>query len=87
MSSTDKARANAIPDSETLTKTAQQLNIAHEVQEIPNSEGAKIHWFGDRSARKVILYFHGRCVAVHVRQTFSEIVQGEDSVCRRFPAI
>jgi len=58
-SSLDGARAQAIPDAEVFPKRAKILGLAHEVQDVPNSDGAKIHWIGDRSSKKVILYYHG----------------------------
>ncbi len=58
-SSMDGARAALVPDAIVIPNTARSLGLNHEVQEIPDSEGAKIHWVGDKTAEKVILYFHG----------------------------
>lgn len=50
------------PPTGTLIETeAQKLNLEHHVEDVPvpNGNDAKLHWLGDRSAKKVILYFHG----------------------------
>lgn len=54
------ARAEAVPDEITIPARAKILNLTHETQNLPNSEGAVIHWLGDKSAEKVIVYFHGQ---------------------------
>lgn len=59
-SSLDGARAQSIPDAIVIPARAKILGLAHCVEDIPESDGAKIHWVGDRSATKVILYFHGK---------------------------
>jgi hypothetical protein len=54
------ARAEVVPDAITIPARAKLLNLKHETQDLPNSEGAVIHWLGDKSANKVIVYFHGQ---------------------------
>lgn len=39
---------------------AQKLGVEHHVEDVPNADGARLHWIGDRAALNVILYFHGR---------------------------
>ena len=58
-SNLDNARAGAIPDAITIPNRAKLLGLQHEVQDVPESEGARIHWLGDKSADKVIVYYHG----------------------------
>lgn len=49
------------PTGETITSTAQKLEIEHSVDDLPGvGSPAKIHWLGDRKADKVLLYFHGK---------------------------
>ena len=52
--------AAAPATAEQVRTEAQKLGIEHHVEDIPNSQGAKLHWLGDRTAPKVLLYFHGR---------------------------
>lgn len=47
------------PTGKMIPARATDLNIKHAVEEIPNSKNAKIHWLGDRTSTKVLLYFHG----------------------------
>ena len=47
------------PTAQVIPEEAQKLNLEHYVEDIPSSRGARIHWLGDRSAKKVLLYFHG----------------------------
>lgn len=58
-SSCDVSRAQSTPNSIIIPKQAKLLGLVHNVEDVPDSDGAKIHWLGDRSSRKVILYFHG----------------------------
>jgi hypothetical protein len=58
-SSPDVLRANATPDAEVIPAQSESLGLSYFVEEVPASEGAKLHWVGDRSAKNVILYFHG----------------------------
>ncbi|EXJ92458.1 hypothetical protein A1O3_01009 [Capronia epimyces CBS 606.96] len=48
-----------LPTGELIPKEAQKLHLQHEVEDVPAGRGARIHWLGDRSASKVLLYFHG----------------------------
>lgn len=58
---TSLAEATILPStSTTVTTRAQALNWLHSVEEIPLGKGAKIHWLGDKAAKKVLLYFHGK---------------------------
>lgn len=43
---------------------ATELGLQHEVEEIPNSKNAKIHWLGDKTAKNVLLYFHGEKIPI-----------------------
>lgn len=47
------------PTASTVSDCAKAANVAHGVEDIPGSEGANIHWLGDKSASNVLLYFHG----------------------------
>ncbi|KAJ9660578.1 hypothetical protein H2198_002515, partial [Neophaeococcomyces mojaviensis] len=44
--------AVAVPTRQIITEEAQKLDIAHHVDDVPNSKGARLHWLGDRSAKK-----------------------------------
>lgn len=48
------------PTSATITTQATVANVPHKVEDVPQSQGAKMHWLGDLSAQKVWLYFHGK---------------------------
>ncbi|GAD94998.1 hypothetical protein MYCGRDRAFT_51536 [Paecilomyces variotii No. 5] len=58
--------ATATPTAEIISNYAKERNIEHRVEEIPNSEGARLHWLGNPSARKVVLYYHGGGFAVPI---------------------
>lgn len=58
-SNLNSARAEATPDSIVVPHRARLLGLNTEVESVPHSNGAKIHWLGDKSAKKVILYYHG----------------------------
>ncbi|KAI1625071.1 Alpha/Beta hydrolase protein [Exophiala viscosa] len=52
-------KESAAPTAEVITEEAKKLDVPHFVDDVPASKGARIHWLGDRSAKKVLLYFHG----------------------------
>ena len=52
-------KAALLPTGELIPKEAQKLGLKHDVEDVPDGRGARIHWLGDRSAKKVLLYFHG----------------------------
>jgi len=58
-SSVDRARAEAAPTAKVITEQAQLLGLPHKIEDIPESDGAKLHWVGDLTAQKAMLYFHG----------------------------
>jgi hypothetical protein len=47
------------PTGQTISVQAQMLNLDHSIEEVPGGKGARLHWLGNRSAEKIILYFHG----------------------------
>lgn len=55
----DKTRSLAVPTGELIPAQAAELGAKWEVEDVPDGRGARIHWVGDRAARRVILYFHG----------------------------
>ncbi|OCK78706.1 alpha/beta-hydrolase [Lepidopterella palustris CBS 459.81] len=55
----DLARKNSPPTSTTIPARCKILNLPWQADDVPNSSGARIHWIGDRSAKKVIFYIHG----------------------------
>ncbi|KAH7080777.1 Alpha/Beta hydrolase protein [Paraphoma chrysanthemicola] len=59
LSSAEAANAASIPDEKLVPEQCKDLKLPWQVEEIPDSEGAKLHWIGDRSATNVLLYFHG----------------------------
>ncbi len=50
----------AKPTSELVQTEAKNLGLAHHVEDIPNSDGAKLHWLGNPEPQKILLYFHGK---------------------------
>jgi hypothetical protein len=52
-------RANATPTAQLIPAQAQELGVKWEVEDVPDGQGGRLHWVGDRAAKKVILYFHG----------------------------
>jgi hypothetical protein len=60
-----KASAAALPPTAiTIEMKAKELNVSHAVEAIPRSHGARLHWLGDRSASKLLLYFHGMALSI-----------------------
>lgn len=62
-SDVELARKNAIPTATVIPARAEKLGLAHSVDDVPDSDGARIHWVGDRHAQRVILYYHGQSIA------------------------
>lgn len=58
-SSCQRARDVLPTTKATIAARMQALNLQYHVDDIPNSNGAKLHWLGDQSAKKLLLYFHG----------------------------
>jgi len=58
---TDSAafKASSIPTAQRIENDAKELGVKWEAEDVPDGQGARIHWVGDRAAKKVILYFHG----------------------------
>ncbi|KAK7883448.1 hypothetical protein LTR67_011198 [Exophiala xenobiotica] len=52
-------KASLLSTGELITKEARKLNLRHGIEDIPAGRGARIHWLGDRPAKRVLLYFHG----------------------------
>ena len=50
----------ATPTAELIPTEAKNLGLAHYVEDIPNSEGARLHWLGNPEPEKILLYFHGK---------------------------
>jgi hypothetical protein len=53
------AIAASIPTAQRIPTQAKELGVKWEVEDVPDGQGGRIHWVGDRAAKKVILYFHG----------------------------
>jgi hypothetical protein len=73
--SLEKAKEIALPTGRVIEDHAKARKVEHHAEEVPNSDGARLHWLGDRSADKVILYFHGRYVLI-LQRTCSQIEPG-----------
>lgn len=58
---TDSAtiKAVSIPTARRIENDAKELGVRWEAEDVPDGQGGRIHWVGDRAAKKVILYFHG----------------------------
>src|ERR1700677_195328 len=54
-----QAKAAAAPTAQIIPAQASELGVRWEVEDVPDGRGGKLHWVGDRSAKKVLLYFHG----------------------------
>lgn len=63
--SPDAARKASPPTAATVEAKAKDLKLDHEVEEIPKSDGARVHWLGDRTARKVWVYLHGQSLLMY----------------------
>lgn len=57
--SAEHAKKRAQKTSVVVEARAKDLGLEHQVEAVPDSRGAKLHWLGDRGSEKVILYFHG----------------------------
>jgi hypothetical protein len=57
----------ASPTSELVPTEAKNLGLAHYVEDIPNSDGARLHWLGNPEPQKILLYFHGKTEAASCR--------------------
>lgn len=57
--SPDTVRAAIPPPFRTIEACCKKLDRPWHVDDLPNCEGGKIHWMGNRTRRNVILYFHG----------------------------
>ena len=49
----------AVPTAKIVPDEARKLGVDHYVEDIPESQSARLHWLGNREAKKVLLYFHG----------------------------
>ena len=59
LSSPAAAKEASVPTKDVVPAECQRLGVQVKVEEVPDSEGARIHWIGDSSLENVILYFHG----------------------------
>jgi hypothetical protein len=57
--SPEEARTARGPTAQIVANECQRLGVQHRVEDIPDSNGARIHWIGDSSPRDVMVYFHG----------------------------
>jgi len=53
------AKEQSVPTAKVIEARCKTDNLPWNVEDVPNSSGARIHWIGDQSAENVILYFHG----------------------------
>jgi hypothetical protein len=47
------------PTAEIVKKECERLGVQHRAEDVPDSNGARIHWIGDSSAKDMMIYFHG----------------------------
>ena len=59
LGSPDARREARIPTADVVPAECQRLGIQVKAEEVPDSDGAVIHWIGDSSLEDVMLYFHG----------------------------
>lgn len=50
----------AQPTAVLVPEEAKKLGLAHYAEDVPNSGGARVHWLGNPSPQKILLYFHGK---------------------------
>lgn len=61
---TDAEVARNNPSTKEIIKSeCQRLGVKLRVEEIPESNGARIHWVGETPTKTVVLYFHGIDIA------------------------
>ena len=63
---------SAPPTGKTIESEAKELGLAHEVDDIPNGQGAKLHWLGNTKPDIVVLYFHGNVVLPSLSETAAD---------------
>lgn len=63
---TARARAASTPTAQVIPAEAKELGVKWEVEIVSNGEGGKLHWVGDRAAKKVVLWFHGGGFALSI---------------------
>jgi hypothetical protein len=85
--SPEKAKELALPTGRVIEDHAKARKVEHHDEEVPNSDGARLHWLGDRSADKVILYFHGRYVLILQNGHFLSLNQAAVLPCQHSKAI
>ena len=59
LGSPDARKEARIPTADVVPAECQRLGIQVKAEEVPDSDGAVIHWIGDSSLENVMLYFHG----------------------------
>ncbi|KAK5044475.1 hypothetical protein LTR84_010756 [Exophiala bonariae] len=59
LSNNEDARKSSVPTGETVRRITSDLGISLKSENIPSSDGARLHFIGQISAEKVLLYFHG----------------------------
>lgn len=59
-SSPAAAIEGSLPTATTIGARAKDLKLDREVEDVPNSDGARVHWLGDHTAIKVWVYLHGQ---------------------------
>ena len=58
------AKAASIPTAKIIPALCQELGLPAHVEDVPNGAGGKLHWMGNRSAKKIILYVHGKFILI-----------------------
>lgn len=58
-SDNELGRQLSVPTGEVVKKISRELGVTLKTEDIPNSDGGRLHFLGNSSAEKVILYFHG----------------------------
>jgi len=54
-----EARAADVPTRIVIPAQCKTLGIPLHTEDVPDGAGGRLHWIGDREAKKVILHFHG----------------------------
>lgn len=54
-----EASRQASPTKDVIASECQRLETAVKIEDVPHSNGARIHWIGNTSPKNVVLYFHG----------------------------
>ena len=56
------AKAASPPTRDIIAAECQRQGVALKIEDVPDSQGARIHWVGPGGGEDVLLYFHGMII-------------------------